>query len=55
MYVERSLMQHYEDISDYLQNKLKVDKEMLSSAVKKMPSILWMNITKMDWLVDILH
>ncbi|KYN27837.1 hypothetical protein ALC57_02902 [Trachymyrmex cornetzi] len=53
--VERSLMQHYGNVSDYLQNKLKVDDEMLNSMVQKVPNILRVNIAKLDQLVNILH
>ncbi|KYM81393.1 hypothetical protein ALC53_08161 [Atta colombica] len=53
--VERSLMQHYGNVSDYLQNKLKIDDEMLNSAVQKVPNILRVNIAKLDQLINILH
>jgi len=53
--VERSLMQHYGNVSDYLQNKLKIDDEMLNSAVRKVPNILRVNIAKLDQLINILH
>ncbi|KYM94898.1 hypothetical protein ALC62_14493 [Cyphomyrmex costatus] len=53
--VERSLMQHYGNVSEYLQNKLKVDDEILNSVVQKIPSILRVNIAKLDQLINILH
>lgn len=53
--VKRSLMQQYNNISEYLQNKLKVDEETLNLAVKKEPSILRINIGKLNQLIDILH
>ncbi|XP_018344827.1 PREDICTED: uncharacterized protein LOC108750086 isoform X2 [Trachymyrmex septentrionalis] len=53
--VERSLMQHYGNISDYLQNKLKVDDEILNSVIQKVPNILRVNIAKLDQLINILH
>ncbi len=48
-------MQHYGNVSDYLQNKLKIDDEMLNSAVQKVPNILRVNIAKLDQLINILH
>jgi len=48
-------MQHYENVSDYLQNKLKVDEEMLNLTIKKIPGILRVNIAKLDQLIDLLH
>lgn len=53
--VERSLLQHYGNISDYLQNKLKVDDEMLNSVIQKVPNILRVNIAKLNQLINILH
>lgn len=53
--VERNLMQQCENISQYLQNKLKVNEEMLNLAVQKMPGILRVNIVKLDQLIDLLH
>ncbi|KYM94897.1 hypothetical protein ALC62_14492 [Cyphomyrmex costatus] len=48
-------MQHYGNVSEYLQNKLKVDDEILNSVVQKIPSILRVNIAKLDQLINILH
>ncbi|KAL0123695.1 hypothetical protein PUN28_005896 [Cardiocondyla obscurior] len=53
--MERSLMQHCENINEYLQNKLKVDEKTLHSALKKVPGILRVNIEKLDKLIDLLH
>lgn len=53
--VERDLMQNCKNINEYLQNKLKVDEETLNLAVTKTPSILRVNIVKLDQLIDILH
>ncbi|XP_036148718.1 transcription termination factor, mitochondrial isoform X2 [Monomorium pharaonis] len=53
--VERNLMQQYENVSEYLQNKLKVSEEMLNLVTQKLPSILRVNIAKLDQLIDILH
>lgn len=53
--VKRSLMQHYGNVSDYLQNKLKLDDEVLNSLVQKVPSILRVNIAKLNQLINILH
>lgn len=48
-------MQQCENVSEYLQNKLKVHEEMLNLAVKKTPGVLRVNIAKLDQLIDILH
>ncbi|XP_077258479.1 transcription termination factor, mitochondrial-like [Temnothorax americanus] len=53
--VERSLMQQCENVSEYLQNKLKVDEETLNSAAKKVPGVFRVNIAKLDQLINILH
>lgn len=53
--VECHLMQQYKNVSEYLQNKLKVDEETLNSTTKKMPNILRVNVAKLNQLIDILH
>lgn len=53
--VKHSVLQHHANINEYLQNKLKVDEEMLNSATKKMPGILRVNIEKLDRIINILH
>lgn len=53
--VERSLMQQCDNVSEYLQNKLKIDEKTLNLAVKKEPSILRVNIAKLNQLIDMLH
>ncbi|XP_011642727.1 transcription termination factor, mitochondrial isoform X1 [Pogonomyrmex barbatus] len=53
--VELSLMQHYGNISEYLQNKLKINEEKLNTIITKVPDILRMNIAKLDQLINILQ
>ncbi|KAL6261064.1 hypothetical protein P5V15_008591 [Pogonomyrmex californicus] len=53
--VELSLMQHYGNISEYLQDKLKINEEKLNTIVTKVPDILRMNVAKLDQLINILQ
>ncbi|XP_011859771.1 PREDICTED: uncharacterized protein LOC105557197 [Vollenhovia emeryi] len=48
-------MRPCENVSEYLQKKLKVDEEALNTVTKKSPGILRVNIAKLDQLIDILH
>lgn len=48
-------MQQCDNVSEYLQNKLKIDEKTLNLAVKKEPSILRVNIAKLNQLIDMLH
>lgn len=43
------------NVRKYLQNKLKVDEEIFNLAVKKNPSILQMDIMKLNQLINILQ
>lgn len=53
--VKSSLMRNYSSVNEFLMNKLKVDEEMLNLAIMKSPSILRVNLLKLNQLINILH
>jgi len=53
--VKRGLMTNYSSVNEFLINKLKVDEETLNLAITKSPSILQVNLMKLNQLINILH
>lgn len=47
-------MQEHQDVKEYLIHKLNVDKKLLEEAIAKRPTILRVNIVKIDQLIDLL-
>ncbi|XP_025158790.1 transcription termination factor, mitochondrial isoform X2 [Harpegnathos saltator] len=54
-YVTRDLLQHHDNISDYLLNKLKVKEEELKVLTSKWPNVLRVHPMKLNKLINILH
>ncbi|XP_072762362.1 transcription termination factor, mitochondrial-like isoform X2 [Anoplolepis gracilipes] len=52
---EREVLQEYQDVQEYLINKLNVDEKLLEKAVAKSPTILRVNIRKINQVIDLLQ
>lgn len=54
-HLQREVLQDHQDIKEYLINKLNVDEKLLEEAIAKWPTILRVNVQKINQLVDLLQ
>lgn len=53
--LQREILQEHKDVKGYLIDKLNVDKKLLEEAIAKRPTILRVNVLKIDQLIDLLQ
>ncbi|CAL1678967.1 unnamed protein product [Lasius platythorax] len=54
-HLQREILQDYQDVKEYLINKLNVDEELLEKALTRWPTILRVNVRKINQLIDLLQ
>lgn len=53
--LQREILQEHQDVKGYLIDKLNVDKKLLEEAIAKRPTILRVNVQKINQLIDLLQ
>lgn len=54
-HLRREILQDHQDVKKYLIDKLNVDEKLLEEAIAKLPTILRINVLKLNQLIDLLQ
>lgn len=54
-HLQREVLQDYQDVKKYLIDKLNVDEKLFEEVIAKWPTILRVNVQKLNQLIDLLQ